>query len=174
VGIPKLCQGGGRYGHRHHNVDPNRLQIYPQPLRHSVNPGRIRHNQWLVRRRLFDKYDRREGDLNAGPGLRCFDPTLAKSMAGRKRTRPAACMFSRVRCLVGMTGGLSLDATVIISSSQESHVQKALEGILAHYPSPKDRISSHVCGLGSSQVEANIEALLETVGTVDYIVLTTC
>lgn len=36
---------------------------------------------------------------------------------------------------------LEHDATVIISSSQESHIQKGLEGIPTHYPSAKDRVS---------------------------------
>jgi hypothetical protein len=44
---------------------------------------------------------------DAGLGLGCFNSILANSIAAKKRTRPTVCMFSRMRCLIGVTRGLS-------------------------------------------------------------------
>lgn len=62
---------------------------------------------------------------------------------------------------------------VIISSSQQSRIDVAIEQLLQTYPSAKGRISGYACDLSSPSVEANIEHLYAHCGDrLDHIVFT--
>lgn len=83
--------------------------------------------------------------------------------------------------IIGGSGGigycvaealLECDASVIISSSQESRVKSSIETLLKSYPSAQGRISGHACDLSSPAMEENIETLFSQTGTVDHIICT--
>lgn len=60
--------------------------------------------------------------------------------------------------------------TVVITSSSEEKVNKAIERILKEYPSAKDRLSGHACNIGDqATLEDNIVKLFEKVGKLDHI-----
>lgn len=68
---------------------------------------------------------------------------------------------------------LEYGASVIISSSQQTRIDKAIEQLLKTYPSAKGRISGYACDLSSPSVEANIEHLYtQCSGELDHIVFT--
>ena len=69
---------------------------------------------------------------------------------------------------------LEYGAQVIISSSNSSRVDTAIERLTKSYPSAKNRVSGHACDLSSSSsLEANIERLFGDVGgKLDHIVFT--
>lgn len=62
-------------------------------------------------------------------------------------------------------------ASVIISSSSQQKVDKAVERIKQSYPSAKDRVSGHAADLGTQDtLEKNVVDLLEkTGGKLDHI-----
>lgn len=60
--------------------------------------------------------------------------------------------------------------TVVISSSSEARVNKAVDQVLKEYPSAKDKISGHACNLGDqATLEDNIVRLFEKIGKIDHI-----
>jgi len=64
-------------------------------------------------------------------------------------------------------------ATVIISSSNPSKVEKTVSQLQKAYPSATKRISGHACNLGDeASLESNIVKLLEATGTCDHIIHT--
>jgi NAD(P)-dependent dehydrogenase (short-subunit alcohol dehydrogenase family) len=65
---------------------------------------------------------------------------------------------------------LEFGATVMFSSSRPSKVISVSKSLANDYPEAEERISGHVCDLGSPNVESNIEALFGMVGEVDHIV----
>ncbi|OQO06098.1 hypothetical protein B0A48_08686 [Cryoendolithus antarcticus] len=71
---------------------------------------------------------------------------------------------------------LEASATVTISSSNPSRVDKAVSTLKSAYPSAKDRVSGHACNLGDeSSLDSNIETLLKETtknGKLDHIVYT--
>lgn len=62
--------------------------------------------------------------------------------------------------------------TVVISSSQQSRIESAIDRLLKSYPSAKDRLSGYPCDLTSPSMEDNIKALFSKTGTLDHIVFT--
>lgn len=81
--------------------------------------------------------------------------------------------------LVGGTGGVGMGvaqaliefgATVILSSSRETKVNKSVASLINDYPDAKDRVSGHTCDLASANVEENVENLFKKVGEIDHIV----
>lgn len=68
---------------------------------------------------------------------------------------------------------LEYGAHVIISSSQSSRVNAAIDQLVETYPSAKGRISGYACDLSSPSLEANIEHLFSQCGgKLDHIVFT--
>lgn len=68
---------------------------------------------------------------------------------------------------------LEYGASVIISSSQTTRVDTAIDRLLKTYPSAKGRITGHACDLASLSMEANIEHLYSQCGgKLDHIVFT--
>ena len=64
-------------------------------------------------------------------------------------------------------------ASVIISSSQQTRIDSAVEQIHKAYPSAKGRVSGFACDLSSPSVEANIETLFSRCGgKLDHVVFT--
>ena len=64
-------------------------------------------------------------------------------------------------------------ATVVISSSSASRIDKAISRLLESYPSAKNRISGHPCDLGTSAtLEQNVKQLFEKVGKLNHVVHT--
>ncbi|KAL2044052.1 hypothetical protein N7G274_003575 [Stereocaulon virgatum] len=65
------------------------------------------------------------------------------------------------------------DASVIISSSNETKIKSSINNLLRTYPSAKDRVSGYPCDLSSPSLESNIEKLLSQCGgKLDHIVIT--
>ncbi|KAL8804999.1 MAG: hypothetical protein Q9182_002201 [Xanthomendoza sp. 2 TL-2023] len=67
---------------------------------------------------------------------------------------------------------LECGAHVIISSSQESRVETCIERLSTAYPSPKGRVSGHICDLSSPNMEEDIKSLFSKTGQLDHIVFT--
>jgi NAD(P)-dependent dehydrogenase (short-subunit alcohol dehydrogenase family) len=63
-------------------------------------------------------------------------------------------------------------AQVTISSSRQARINSAIKEILTDYPSAKARVRGYPCDLSTPEVEANLVALFERVGTLDHIVYT--
>lgn len=94
-------------------------------------------------------------------------------------TKHSSRLQGRKVLIIGGTAGLGYGAaeasiengmTVVITSSSETNVKKAIERILIEYPSAKDRILGHVCNVGDqATLEDNIVKLLEKVRTLDHI-----
>lgn len=61
-------------------------------------------------------------------------------------------------------------ASVLISSSSQQKVDKAVERLQQAYPSAKDRVSGYACNLSDQAgLEKNVVDLLEKAGTLDHI-----
>ena len=68
---------------------------------------------------------------------------------------------------------LEYGASVVISSSQKTRVNAAIDQLVKTYPSAKARISGHACDLSSLSLEAEIEQLFSQCdGKFDHIVFT--
>jgi len=68
---------------------------------------------------------------------------------------------------------LESGAEVIVSSSQPTRIENAIQRLLTSYPSAKDRISGHPCNLATPDMEENIANLFHAVGgKLDHIVFT--
>lgn len=63
-------------------------------------------------------------------------------------------------------------AEVIIASSNQSNVDKAIARILDHYPSAKGRVTGTTIDLYEEDPEPSIKALFERIGELDHIVFT--
>ncbi|KAK5078575.1 hypothetical protein LTR64_003011 [Lithohypha guttulata] len=62
-------------------------------------------------------------------------------------------------------------ASVLISSSSQQKVDKAVERLQQAYPSAKDRVSGYACNLSDQAgLEKNVVDLLEKAGTLDHII----
>ena len=64
-------------------------------------------------------------------------------------------------------------ATIVISSSSASRIDKAISRLLESYPSARDRISGLSCDLGTSAtLEQNVKGLFEKVGKLNHVIHT--
>lgn len=61
-------------------------------------------------------------------------------------------------------------ASVIISSSSQQKIDKAVERLMKAYPSAKDHVSGYACNLGDREsLEDNVVKLFEKTGKLDHI-----
>ncbi|KAL6718888.1 hypothetical protein ACLMJK_003123 [Lecanora helva] len=68
---------------------------------------------------------------------------------------------------------LEYGASVIISSSQKSRVDAAIDRLLQTYPSAQGRLSGYACDLSSATLEANVEHLFSQCGgKLDHVAFT--
>jgi NAD(P)-dependent dehydrogenase (short-subunit alcohol dehydrogenase family) len=70
-------------------------------------------------------------------------------------------------------GCLEYGATVHIASSNKDRVAKAIDSLLASYPSAKGRLHGHTCDLSNAAtLESNVAELFAAIGTLDHVIST--
>ena len=106
---------------------------------------------------------------------------MVTEMAGDPKKYTSKLADARILVIGGSSGigysvaeaSLEYGASVIISSSQKSRVDNAVDQLLKTYPSAKGRICGYACDLSSPSLEANIQHLYTQCGTkLDHIVFT--
>lgn len=94
-------------------------------------------------------------------------------------TKYSSRLQGRKVLILGGTSGLGYSAAeacvengmrVVVTSSSEEKVNKAVERVLKEYPSAKDRVSGYACNIGDqATLEDNLVNLFEKVGKLDHI-----